>query len=164
MAPNSTDEQSNKQTSVWTPDLIVQAVKEGVTALLGLMLVGYTVVIAARTLQFAGEPLKVADAKDVLLLMIGMAGVVIGYYFGRVPADARATESQQQADAATAHSAEVGAKAQAVADQVERVLGAQLAETVRAESTRDAAAGGVDELQRLRGELRALSDFAGRRP
>ena len=35
------------------------------------------------------------DAKDILLLLIGLAGVVIDYYFGRVPADARTTQAQK---------------------------------------------------------------------
>ena len=164
MATSSTDDQSNKQASGWTPDRIVQAGKELVTAVIGLLLVFYTLIIARTTLQYVANPEQMSQAKDILLLMTGLSGVVLGYYFGRVPADARATESQQQTDVANAHSAEVSVKAQAVADQVERVLGATTPATTRGESPRDAAAGGVDELQRLRGELRALSDLAGRRP
>ena len=39
------------------------------------------------------------DAKDVLLLLLGLAEVVVGCYFGRVPAHARASQAQEQDNA-----------------------------------------------------------------
>ena len=41
------------------------------------------------------------DAITVLTLLFGLAGVVVGYYFGRVPAEARAVEAQARANVAS---------------------------------------------------------------
>ena len=65
----------------------IQLMKEVVTALLGVIIVGFTLVMGWKAFSYVGEQQKMSDAKDVLLLMLGLAGVVIGYYFGRVPAD-----------------------------------------------------------------------------
>jgi hypothetical protein len=48
-----------------------------------------------RTFSMAGQDGKMQDAMGVLSLLFGLAGVVVGYYFGRVPGDARAIESHQ---------------------------------------------------------------------
>jgi hypothetical protein len=102
-------EQSGKRRTSWTPEQVIQVFKEVVTALLGLILVGYPLALANNTYAFVGDNQKMSDAKDVLLIMQGLAGVVIGYYFGRVPADARATQAQQQANTATAQAEQVRA-------------------------------------------------------
>jgi hypothetical protein len=91
--PSPPTAQNSRQ---WTPELIVQAFKEGVTALLGLILVVAMVILAWRTYTLMDTPVddksaqliaqKVTWAKDILVLIIGPAGVVLGYYFGRVPA------------------------------------------------------------------------------
>lgn len=44
----------------------------------------------------AGDPTRMGDAKDLLTFLSSFAGVVVGYYFGRVPADARTAQAQQQ--------------------------------------------------------------------
>ena len=73
-----------------------QWLKEGVTALLGIGIVGYTLYWTGRAFAMAGDPTRMADAKDLLTFLSGFAGVVVGYYFGRVPADARTAQAQQQ--------------------------------------------------------------------
>jgi hypothetical protein len=98
----------------------VMIYKEVVTSLLGLAIVGFALYVAAVTLGFAGDT-KIGDSKEVLQLVLGLAGVVLGYYFGRVPADARAAQSQERADAATAHSQDVAAEADDLAKTVEDV-------------------------------------------
>ena len=40
------------------------------------------------------------DAMGVLTLLFGVAGVVVGYYFGRVPGDARAVQAHETTQAA----------------------------------------------------------------
>ena len=106
-----------KTASPWTPELILQAFKEVVTAILGLVIIGYTLFVAYETLQLMGDQAK--QAKDVLTLLLGLAGVVLGYYFGRMPADARAADAAQKATAATAHAELVKAKARDLANEVE---------------------------------------------
>ena len=142
----------------WTPELVMQAFKEVVAGVMGLVLVGYTLYIASSTFAYAGDTTKMSDAKDVLLLVLGLAGVVIGYYFGRVPADARASQAQQQATDATTRAQNISNKSQELAGRLD-VLMRQTA------ATRGAGNGGetqtAEQLQRLRDELRDLS-AAGR--
>jgi hypothetical protein len=111
------------------------------------------------TFAYVGQQQKMTDAKDVLMLMLGLAGVVVGYYFGRVPADARAAQAQEQANVATAQTEQVNAQAQAMANQVEQVMD-------KITPAAAAARGAVDQpldtsiasdLQRIRDELRALA-------
>jgi len=166
----------DKRGSGWTPEQVMQVLKELVTAALGLLLVGYTLVLANNAYDFVGDSQKMGDAKDVLLIMQGLAGVVIGYYFGRVPADARATQAQaqattataqaaqaqQQATTATAQAEQVSAQAEQAANNVERIM-------ARAAAPADGAARGagsampadvVAELQRVRDDLREMSRMA----
>ena len=76
----------------------LQGVKEGVTAILGIAIVSVTLYLVWLTFSYAGDQTtKISDAKDVLIIMTGMAGVVLGYYFGRMPSDARAAQAQDQA-------------------------------------------------------------------
>jgi hypothetical protein len=105
----------------WTPQTCLQLLKEIVTAVIGLLLVGSTVAMAFDTFNLAGSGAKVADAKNILIMMMGLAGVATGYYFGRVPADARANQSESRARAATAHAARVMAKSAQIVDQAETI-------------------------------------------
>jgi hypothetical protein len=143
----------------------IQLMKEIVTALLGLVIVGYTLVIGWRVFSYVGDQQKMSDAKDILLLMLGLAGVVIGYYFGRVPADARATQSQQQADSANAHAEQVSVQAGAAADQVDAIL-TRTSESPDAGARRAAGfketEGSSEELKHVRDSLRGIA-AAGRR-
>jgi hypothetical protein len=150
--------------SQWTPDVILQAFKEIVTAVLGLMLVGWTVFLTHRTFNYVGDPAKVADAKDVLMLALGLAGVVVGYYFGRVPADMRATQAQQQANTASANAEQVRSQAHQTATQIDQMLDQMAAPS----GDRDAAPASHpqainEELRRLRDELRRAAQATGHR-
>jgi hypothetical protein len=105
---------------------------------------------------------KMSDAKDILLLMLGLAGVVIGYYFGRVPADARATQAQQQADSAHAHAERVSTEANAMAEQIDHVLeGAPSGAAARGAGSKSPAAAASD-LTHIRDKLREVAN-RGRR-
>lgn len=153
-------------TSRWTPELITQAFKELVTAVLGLLLVAYTLFAAGKTLTYVGDQTKVSDAKDILLLLLGLAGVVLGYYFGRVPADARAVQAQQQANSADARAEQVSSQAEAAADQVEQIVARMVtpgSDGTRSPSTDNGTRGVVDELQQLHDKLRQAAGDGRRR-
>ena len=81
--------------------------------------------------------------------------MVLGYYFGRVPADARSAQAQQQAMDATAQTAQIGAKA----EQLSQQLGPTM-EKIRGTPgfTMDEAT--AAELEHMRQQLRDLSDMA----
>ncbi len=156
------ENQTGKTKTAWTPEQKIQAFKEIVTAILGVMVVGYTLYLAVKTFGFAGDT-KMTDAKDVLQIILGVAGVVIGYYFGRVPADARAAQAQEQANAATAQAEQVSAQSQAAADKVEQVMDKI---TPAAAATRGVGAQPPDiaaDLQKIRDELRVLAAVSRRR-
>jgi hypothetical protein len=109
----------------WSPDLKLVALKELVSAILGLLVVGSTVVLTFQAFLFAGNPSKMSDARDLLTLMLGVSGVVLGYYFGRVPSDARAAQAQQQTQEATTamehmggHNREMARKMDAMASEI----------------------------------------------
>jgi hypothetical protein len=90
-----TDSKGSAKRSEWTPELRMQRSKERVTALLAFLLVASTMALTYRTFSMAGQDGKMKDAMGVLSLLFGLAGVVVGYYFGRIPGDARAVESHQ---------------------------------------------------------------------
>jgi preprotein translocase subunit SecG len=86
--------------SDWTPELRLQRFKERVTAILAFLLVMSTLLLTYLAFGMVGEDNRMRDAMGVLSLMFGLAGVVVGYYFGRVPGDARAVQAQQTTDSA----------------------------------------------------------------
>jgi hypothetical protein len=91
----ATKSKGSAKRSDWTPELRMQRFKEWVTAILAFLVVASTTWLTYRTFYMAGQAEKMKDAMGVLSLMFGLAGVVVGYYFGRVPADARAIEAHQ---------------------------------------------------------------------
>ena len=66
------------------------------TAVLGIGIVAYTLYMTYRAFGMVGDTTRMGNAKDLLTFLSGFAGVVVGYYFGRVPADARTVQAQQQ--------------------------------------------------------------------
>ena len=148
---STTDERSGARSgapgSAWTPEVKLQALKEAIAAAIGVVIVGVTVYLAVLTFQRAGDQTKLTDSKDILQLMLGLAGVVLGYYFGRIPGDARAAQAQGQAVAASEHAGRVAAKGEELATRVDQAVA-----TRGAASDEDAAA-----IQQLRAELRALT-------
>jgi hypothetical protein len=111
-----------RSNSVWTPDLKMQRCREVITAILAFLLVSSTLLLTYLTFDMVGEGDRMRDAMGVLSLMFGLAGVVVGYYFGRVPGDARAVQAQQAHDSAmaTTHTAmeQVGATTHTAMEQV----------------------------------------------
>src|SRR5262245_23075893 len=142
-----------KNRSPWTPEQKLQALKEAVTAAIGLLLVLFTLFVAYRAFGFAGTA-EMADAKDILQVTIGLAGVVLGYYFGRAPADARSTQALEQANAATAHAERVNNKGQELADHIDKML---IADALP-QSAPNGGSQMVQELHQLREDLREMTN------
>jgi hypothetical protein len=102
--------------------LKLQFFKEIITALLGLVIIGFTLWFALRCFNLVGNTKKLGDAKDLLTILLGLAGVVVGYYFGRVPADARAAQASNRADTAVRQREQVKAQARGAAGQLDNIL------------------------------------------
>lgn len=139
----------------WNPEQWLQLLKEVVTALIGLAIVVYTLYMTTIALGMVGDTNRLPSAKDLLLLFLSLTGVVLGYYFGRVPADARSAQAQQQAMNATAQTVKIGDKA----EQLSQQLGPTM-EKIRGTPgfTMDEAT--AAELDLMRQQLRDLSDMA----
>lgn len=161
----------------WTPEIIIQAFKEIITAILGVSVVVFTLILANSTytnIITSTDPTKVSGMKDILLLVMGLSGVVIGYYFGRIPSDARAAQAQEQVNVVAAQAAQAQQQARAASVQAERVgtRAALLAEQVQWTVNRMADGPGsrgpagtangapLSELERLRDELNELAAMA----
>ena len=92
--------------------------------------------------------------------MLGLAGVVVGYYFGRVPADARAAQANKKAMAATIQAERVSSKGEQIANQLDELFTANAVSTRSLESDAEPTR---EELQRLRDELRELATLTRER-
>lgn len=144
--------QGKRRGTSWTPEIILQFARELITAVLALLIIVFTLFFAVRSFDLVGDATKVAQAKDLLTIMLGLAGVVVGYYFGRVPADARASQATARADAAIGEREEIKAKTRAAADRMDRVIADQ-AQSV----TRDSRGTDLAALRSLRDDLREMS-------
>jgi hypothetical protein len=158
-------EQGKKKETQWTPEQKNQRLKEIVAALLGVLIVLITLILALKTYRYVGDATKISDAKDILQVLIGLAGVVIGYYFGRVPADAHAVQAQEQANAATAQSEQVSAQAEVLAGQVDQVMDRMIPgqAVTRGAGTQTTGTQTLEDLQKIRDDLKALSNLGRRR-
>ena len=106
----------------WTPDVVMQVGKEVITAIIALVIIGSTIALVARSFGLIGNASHINQAKDLIGIMLGLVGTVIGYYFGRVPAEAQATSATARADQATAEKERVKAKARSLADDLDGIM------------------------------------------
>ncbi|RZU76714.1 hypothetical protein EV384_5389 [Micromonospora kangleipakensis] len=128
----------------------LQWVRELTATVLALMIVGLTLWMALKALGVVGDTAKAPGVKDLLNALLNLAGVVIGYYFGRVPAEAHAAAAAQRADAAVTDRDRMRIEAHRIADEMDHVERASAIATARG----DQAA--VGDLRPLRDRLRAL--------
>jgi hypothetical protein len=98
--------------AIWDKRMLIG--RELVTSILGALVVLVTLIIAIVTIFSVGNASTFAAAKDVLLFMNGLVGVVLGYYFGRVPGDARADKSDNEAKTANSERNQVVATVRTV--------------------------------------------------
>jgi|GEM_PF-6290715 len=75
----------------------IQFCKEVVTASIGIAIIAFTLFFFLQVFGVIGDGTKIVEAKNLLTMLMGLAGVVVGYYFGRAPADAQATNANIQA-------------------------------------------------------------------
>ncbi len=145
--------------SSWTHEQIIQLVKEVVTAILGILILLFTLVLIIRTFGLIGNPDKtqLAAGKDILQILLGLAGVVVGYYFGKVPADAQAARARDEANDANERSLTVTHRAGDLAEELDAILdeAAGVRTSDRALHVQDPGFHGKAE--KVRDELRALS-------
>ena len=137
----------------WAPELKMQCFKEVFTALLALVIIGVTALIAWRSFNMAGDTKKMSDAKDLLTIMLGVAGVVVGYYFGRMPSDARAAQAASRADEAVNEREQMKAKARGLADDMDDAM----AESARSATDNGQPSADQSHMRIVRDKLRDLA-------
>jgi hypothetical protein len=93
--------------------------REVVTAVLGISIVFFTLAMTGLAFSMAGEEARMRDAITVLTLLFGLAGVVVGYYFGRVPAEKRADTATEAMDLAMQDKTAVLNQAANIHDEME---------------------------------------------
>jgi hypothetical protein len=136
----------------WTPESRVQLAREIFTAVLALVIIGFTLLVAYRSFNLVGDSAKIGDAKDILTIMLGLAGVVVGYYFGRAPGDARAAQATARADTAVSQREQVKATARSLADHIDDVIAGDPSSVTRSSQPTD-----LSEIRALRDQLRDLA-------
>ena len=72
--------------------------KEGICALLGIIIVGGTIILLWPALS--GSTRDITAAQGIFSILGGWGGVVIGYYFGRLPAERIAVRAEEAAESA----------------------------------------------------------------
>jgi len=127
--------------------------KEVVTAILAILIALTALLLVFNLVPMLGDPAKMTQGKELLSTITGLFGVVLGYYFGRIPADARAAQAQEQAVKATqqgeqadARSDMVSARAEELADQAKELVASAQSGPV----ARGAAPGGVNVNEELK--------------
>lgn len=81
--------------ATWDRKIVIG--KEIVTGIMGVAIITVTLVVALITIFSVSNAETHAAAKDVLLFLNGLVGVVLGYYFGRVPGEVRAEKAESEA-------------------------------------------------------------------
>ncbi len=73
------------------------ALREGVTGCLGVLIVltTLTLVLATFFLMLLRPSANLEPFQAILVMLNGMTGAVLGYYFGRMPAEAQASKADQ---------------------------------------------------------------------
>jgi hypothetical protein len=99
-----------------------QIVRETVTALLALAIafVALWLLYDVHGVLKTGKPDNYDQHKEVLLLALGLLGTVIGYYFGRVPAERHADTARDAAKAAQEREQKVRREAHEGLDHIQQ--------------------------------------------
>lgn len=123
---------------ILSSDLSLERLREYIAGGIALIIILGMILISGIAIQNLPNAEQFARAKDLLLLITPFVGVVIGYYFNKVTADARAAALQRAADAAnqtaiaaTTESERAQEQAQVAQNQAAQARGA-LSEVVTA--------------------------------
>jgi hypothetical protein len=85
----------------------MQRHRECITNVLALAIVLSTIFTALWAFWYVGDGDQMDDAKALLAVMSGLSGVVIGYYFGRVPAEGHASQMNEQMRITEGHASQM---------------------------------------------------------
>ena len=102
------------------PERRMLDVKELITGFLGIAIVIFTLAMTGLSFSMAGEEAQMQDAMRVLTLLFGLSGVVVGYYFGRVPAEKRADTAHVAMDQAIQEKTRIIKQADKVHNDMQR--------------------------------------------
>jgi hypothetical protein len=91
--------------------------KEGVCAILAFAIIGWTLVLLRPPLS--GPTYDVEAAQGIFSILGGWGGVILGYYFGRLPAERVAERAEEKAEEA------IKTKQKELSDSAVRVNGQQ---------------------------------------
>lgn len=113
--------------------------REITTTLIALVILTITMILVMRTFGAAGDDFE--KMKDVLLYVLPILGTVMGYYFGRVPAERRAEASEHKADQAQVTAQAATQQVSQVQTQTQQKLQQAKVGVERAQAKLEAAAG-----------------------
>jgi hypothetical protein len=104
--------------AIW--DKRIATGKEVLTGFLGTLIVLVTLIVVIITIASVNNPAAFSSGKDLLLFMNGLVGVVLGYYFGRVPADVRADKAESETRTANRSRDQIQSAVRTVLDEASR--------------------------------------------
>ena len=139
----------------WTPELWMQLIKEIVTGVLAFLIISVTLVTAWRSFDLIGDAGKVTQAKDLLTVMLGLSGAVVGYYFGRISSDARASQANARAESMISENARIKARARGFSANLDHIIDES------APVMADDGGGTARQLDSLRSLRNQMRDLAG---
>lgn len=114
--------------------------KEWVAAILSFAIVGLTLYVLFTMFDAPDMAKEQWERKSAMMqIAVSFTGAVIGYYFGRLPAEKAAAAAQQNANQATANEGRIRAKVAEVRRQISTMTpiggGAETAEAYRTRVT-----------------------------
>ncbi len=160
-----------KQESATTGNKTTGFMREIITGIIAFLILGVTLWMLWDTYQVGRDSLGGLDDAaasaaseaysrqlELLTIAVGFFGAVIGYYFGRVPAEARADSAQTTANAAVSSEANVKAEVRSVLP----VIGEGLSMRVnRAAVAPDSNDGSEIQMQQAQNAVQRLHELVG---
>lgn len=155
MSDQQLSQSTRDRLAIW--DKRIALGKEVLTGLMGLVIVAVTLYVALKIVGMTDESARTI-AKDILLFLNGLVGVVLGYYFGRVPGDIRADKAETEANVARSDQAAAEQEASAATAARDRTI-SEVRDLLDRSSPTERSAGGLtsEQVAQLRDVLRRNS-------